>query len=58
MTVLLQLIACSHIYFTSLQALMLLDHPYLYGSINLFDQYRDMRLDVDSMSYEVSIFRK
>eukprot|EP00258_Populus_trichocarpa_P046008 XP_024462027.1 E3 ubiquitin-protein ligase MBR2 isoform X1 [Populus trichocarpa] len=34
------------------EALMLLDHPYLYGSINLFDQYRDMRLDVDSMSYE------
>ncbi|KAJ6720286.1 RING/U-BOX SUPERFAMILY PROTEIN [Salix viminalis] len=34
------------------EALMMLDHSYLYGSRNLFDQYRDMRLDVDSMSYE------
>ncbi|KAJ6909385.1 hypothetical protein NC652_020390 [Populus alba x Populus x berolinensis] len=34
------------------EALMMLDNPYLYGSINLFDQYRDMRLDVDSMSYK------
>ncbi|KAJ6350066.1 hypothetical protein OIU78_006284 [Salix suchowensis] len=34
------------------EALMMLDHPYLYGSRNLFDQYRDMRLDVDGMSYE------
>lgn len=24
-----------------------------YGSIDLFDQYRDMRLDVDDMTYEV-----
>jgi len=41
-----------------LQALMMLDHSYLYGSRNFLDQYRDMRLDVDSMSYEVSNFRK
>ncbi|CAK7325488.1 unnamed protein product [Dovyalis caffra] len=34
------------------EALMMLDHSYLYGSRNLFDQYREMRLDVDSMSYE------
>lgn len=34
------------------EALMMLDHSYLYGSRNFLDQYRDMRLDVDSMSYE------
>ena len=45
-------------YFASLQALMMLDQPYLYGSRNLSDQHRDMRLDVDGMSYEVSVFRK
>ncbi|KAG6765238.1 hypothetical protein POTOM_029264 [Populus tomentosa] len=38
--------------FCLIGALMMLDNPYLYGSINLFDQYRDMRLDVDSMSYK------
>ncbi|KAF2295855.1 hypothetical protein GH714_034589 [Hevea brasiliensis] len=35
-----------------LQALTMLDRSYLYGSRNLFDQYRDMRLDIDNMSYE------
>lgn len=35
------------------EALMMVDgHSSLYGSRNLFDQYRDMRLDVDNMSYE------
>ncbi|KAI3983383.1 hypothetical protein MKX01_013450 [Papaver californicum] len=28
------------------------DRATVYGSRNLFDQHRDMRLDVDSMSYE------
>ncbi|KAK6270943.1 hypothetical protein POUND7_008041 [Theobroma cacao] len=28
------------------------DRSFLYGSRNSFDQYRDMRLDVDNMSYE------
>ncbi|XP_042952427.1 probable E3 ubiquitin-protein ligase RHG1A isoform X3 [Carya illinoinensis] len=34
------------------EALMMVDHPPIYGSRNLFDQYRDMRLDIDNMSYE------
>ncbi|KAJ4826457.1 hypothetical protein Tsubulata_023872 [Turnera subulata] len=31
---------------------MVLERSYSYGSRDLFDQYRDIRLDVDSMSYE------
>ncbi|KAL3839642.1 hypothetical protein ACJIZ3_024233 [Penstemon smallii] len=34
------------------EGLMIVDHPAFYGSRNLFDQHRDMRLDVDNMSYE------
>lgn len=33
----------------------MVDGSSLYGSINLFDQYGDMRLDIDDMSYEVSM---
>lgn len=36
-----------------MQAPMMVDHSSLYGSRNLFDRYREMRLDIDSMSYEV-----
>jgi len=32
---------------------MIVDQSSLYGSRSLFDQHRDMRLDVDNMSYEV-----
>ncbi|CAL1374311.1 unnamed protein product [Linum trigynum] len=31
---------------------MVFDGSYLYGSRNMYDQYGDMRLDVDNMSYE------
>ena len=34
---------------------MMADRLPVYGSRNLSDRYRDMRLDVDNMSYEVSI---
>ncbi|KAL8145814.1 hypothetical protein AgCh_003818 [Apium graveolens] len=35
------------------EASMIVDHPSFYGaSRSSYDQYRDMRLDVDSMSYE------
>lgn len=34
---------------------MVVDRSSLYGSRNFMDQHRDMRLDVDSMSYEVSV---
>ncbi|KAF8403031.1 hypothetical protein HHK36_011126 [Tetracentron sinense] len=34
------------------EALMMVDRSVLYGSRNLFDQHRDMRVDVDNMSYE------
>lgn len=37
----------------NLQALLMGDGSNIYGSRNLFDQYRDMRLDIDNMSYEV-----
>ena len=36
---------------------MVIDHS-LYGSRNFSDQHRDMRLDVDNMSYEVGIAHK
>ncbi|GAB4856720.1 hypothetical protein Ancab_014635 [Ancistrocladus abbreviatus] len=34
------------------EGLMIVDRSSLYGSRTLFDQYRDMRLDVDNMGYE------
>lgn len=34
------------------EGLMMVERSSLYGSRNLFDQHRDMRLDVDNMSYE------
>ncbi|KAI7998306.1 E3 ubiquitin-protein ligase MBR2 [Camellia lanceoleosa] len=34
------------------EGLMIVDRSALYGSRNLFDQHRDMRLDIDNMSYE------
>lgn len=32
---------------------MIVDRSGIYGSRSLFDQHRDMRLDIDNMSYEV-----
>jgi len=37
-----------------LQGLMIVDRSGFYGSRNHVDQHRDMRLDIDDMSYEVS----
>ncbi|KAK6942828.1 Zinc finger, RING-type [Dillenia turbinata] len=34
------------------EGLMIVDRSSLYGSRGLFDQHRDMRLDIDNMSYE------
>ncbi|KAG8376536.1 hypothetical protein BUALT_Bualt09G0073700 [Buddleja alternifolia] len=34
------------------EGLMVVDHSAYYGSRTLFDQHRDMRLDIDNMSYE------
>ncbi|CAN1257991.1 E3 ubiquitin-protein ligase MBR1, partial [Linum perenne] len=34
------------------EASMMLEGPYLYGHRNMYDQYGDMRLDIDNMSYE------
>lgn len=39
----------------SFQGFMIVDRSALYGSRNTVDQHRDMRLDVDNMSYEVII---
>lgn len=33
---------------------MIVDQSSYYGSRNAFDQHRNMRLDVDDMSYEVT----
>lgn len=32
---------------------MIVDRSAMYGSRNMFDQHRDMRLDIDNMGYEV-----
>lgn len=32
---------------------MVVDRSAFYGSRNMFDQHRDMRLDIDNMTYEV-----
>ena len=34
---------------------MIVDRSAFYGSRNMLDQHREMRLDVDNMSYEVII---
>lgn len=39
-----------------LQGLMIMDRTAFHGSRNPFDQHRDMRLDIDDMSYEVGNF--
>lgn len=36
-----------------MQDVMILDQSFLYGMADAHDQHRDMRLDVDNMSYEV-----
>lgn len=33
---------------------MILDHSVFFGMPDIQDRHRDMRLDVDNMSYEVS----
>lgn len=33
---------------------MVVDRSAWYGSRNMFDQHRDMMLDIDNMSYEVT----
>lgn len=35
---------------------MILDQSVLFGMADVHDQHRDMRLDVDNMSYEVNIY--
>ncbi|XP_039042101.1 probable E3 ubiquitin-protein ligase ZFP1 isoform X2 [Hibiscus syriacus] len=43
--------AVFHGRFTS-EGSMIADHSAFYGSRNMFDQHRDMRLDIDNMTYE------
>ncbi|XP_077216936.1 uncharacterized protein LOC143851403 isoform X2 [Tasmannia lanceolata] len=38
--------------FASEDFMMMMDHSAFYGSTNLLDQHRDMRLDIENMSYE------
>lgn len=37
----------------SFQGIVVMDHSSYYGSRSTMDQHRDMRLDIDNMSYEV-----
>lgn len=39
----------------NLQGFMIVDRSPLYGSRGMLDQHRDMRLDIDNMTYEVII---
>lgn len=32
---------------------MIMDRTGIYGSRSMFDQHREMRLDIDNMTYEV-----
>jgi hypothetical protein len=43
----------SNLFILGFQGFMIVERASLYGSRNMLDQHRDMRLDVDSMSYEV-----
>jgi len=42
--------------FIVLMCFMIVDCASQYGSPNIHDQHRDMRMDIDNMSYEVIIF--
>jgi hypothetical protein len=37
------------------QGFMIVERASLYGSRNVLDQHREMRMDIDNMSYEVAI---
>ena len=39
-----------------MQGVAIMDRSTFYDSRNYFDQHRDLRLDIDNMSYEVRIF--
>lgn len=44
----------SHYYYVSaFQGVIVTDHSSFHGSRAMVDQHRDMRLDIDEMSYEV-----
>ncbi|KAJ8899885.1 hypothetical protein K2173_019588 [Erythroxylum novogranatense] len=43
--------ACLHERFSS-EGFMVVERSHFYGSRNMFDQHREMRLDIDNMSYE------
>lgn len=44
-----------HLTYASLcQDVMILDQSVLFGVADIHDRHRDMRLDVDNMSYEVT----
>ena len=43
------------VFFVGFQGFMVVERASVYGSRNMLDQHRDMRMDVDNMSYEVFI---
>lgn len=43
------------IFFILLQGFMVVDHQLQHGSRHMLDHDRDMRLDIDDMSYEVNV---
>lgn len=40
----------------SLQQVLVLETNLFLNGLNIYDQHRDMRLDIDNMTYEVVIF--
>lgn len=41
-----------------MQQILALETSLFLSGLNLYDQHRDMRLDIDNMSYEVGFFFK
>jgi hypothetical protein len=44
---------CAWLFFAVLQQLLVLETSLVLNGLNFHDQHRDMRLDIDNMSYEV-----
>lgn len=45
-------------FFNLLQQLLVLETNLLLGGLGLHDQHRDMRLDIDNMTYEVCSIKR
>ena len=48
-------VAGSNLFTICLQGFVIVDRALQYGTRSMVDQHRDMRMDIDNMSYEVII---